>query len=133
MLEKYTHDPTVGASLCDDTPSVIGYPPRSATQAYPVDTTKKIFKLIEKYEKENRPQEVSFRELVFWLKVGERATHYIHPYPAKLLPQIAHFFLASNILASSDDFVLDPFSGTGTVALEANLSEIGRASCRERV
>lgn len=122
MLEKYTHDPTGGASLYDDTPSVIGYPARSATQAYPFDTTEKILELIEKYKKENKPQEVSFRELVFWLKVGERATHYIHPYPAKLLPQIAHFFLASNILANSDDFVLDPFSGTGTVALEANLS-----------
>ena len=122
MLEKYTHDPTVGASLCDDMLSIIGYPPRSVTPAYPFDTTEKILELIGKYEKENKPQEVSFRELVFWLKMGERATHYIHPYPAKLLPQIAHFFLASNILASSDDFVLDPFSGTGTVALEANLS-----------
>lgn len=122
MLKKNTHDSTVGASLCDDRLSIIGYPPRSPTQAYPFDTTEKILELIEKYKKENKPQEVSFRELVFWVKMGERATHHIHPYPAKLLPQIAHFFLASDILAKSDDFVLDPFSGTGTVALEANLS-----------
>jgi DNA modification methylase len=122
MLEKYTHAPTVETSLCDFMPQVAGIPQRSATIAYPFDTTKKILELIEKYKVDKKPQEVSFRELVSWMKMGERATHYIHPYPAKLLPQIAHFFLASNILAAHDDSVLDPFSGTGTVALEANLS-----------
>lgn len=95
---------------------------RVPTLAYPVDTTTNILKLMEAFNAGGRPQEVSFRSMVSWMKVGERATHYIHPYPAKLLPQIAHFFLASNILVGKDEFVLDPFGGTGTVALEANLS-----------
>lgn len=96
--------------------------PRTPTSAYPFDTTEDILILARKYQSEGQPQEVSFRSLVSWLKVGERATHYIHPYPAKLLPQIAHFFLASNLLAGENDVVLDPFGGTGTVALESNLS-----------
>ncbi len=96
--------------------------PRAPTPAYPFDTTEDILILARKYRSEGQPQEVSFRSLVSWLKIGERATHYIHPYPAKLLPQIAHFFLASNLLAGDDDVVLDPFGGTGTVALESNLS-----------
>jgi len=54
--------------------------------------------------------------------MGERATHHIHTYPAKLLPQIAHFFLATTTLVGSDETVLDPFGGTGTVALETILS-----------
>ena len=95
---------------------------RPATTAYPTDTTNEINRLIQEYQSTKAPIEVSFRNLVHWIKVGERATHYIHPYPAKLLPQIAHFFLASNVLADATDIILDPFSGTGTVALEANLS-----------
>jgi len=54
--------------------------------------------------------------------MGERATHHIHTYPAKLLPQIAHFFLANTILVGDYESVLDPFGGTGTVALETLLS-----------
>ena len=57
-----------------------------------------------------------------WLKVGERASHYLHPYPAKLLPHIAHFFLANRMLVGADEIVLDPFGGSGTVALETILS-----------
>jgi tRNA G10 N-methylase Trm11 len=56
------------------------------------------------------------------MKVGERATHYLHSYPAKLLPHIAHFFLASERMCPAAGLVLDPFSGSGTVALEACLS-----------
>jgi hypothetical protein len=78
--------------------------------------------MIARYERANRAQNVSFRQLVPWIKVGERATHYIHPYPAKLLPQIAHFFLSAQSLSKLGDVVLDPFGGTGTVALEAILA-----------
>jgi hypothetical protein len=95
---------------------------RAPTQAYPIDTTNNISKLIEQFHQDGHSLEVSFRDMVSWIKVGERATHYIHPYPAKLLPQIAHFFLASNLLVGANEIVLDPFGGTGTVALEANLS-----------
>ncbi|MFQ3253301.1 MAG: hypothetical protein ACI9U6_001595 [Loktanella salsilacus] len=90
---------------------------------YPADTGAALQSLIEKYNKYNGLCiEVSFRELVPWVYGGSRATHYLHSYPAKLLPQIAHFFLANELVCPSDGVVLDPFSGSGTVALETVLS-----------
>jgi hypothetical protein len=77
---------------------------------------------MRRYEAERVPIAVSFRDLVPWIKMGERATHHIHTYPAKLLPQIAHFFLATTKLVGAREAVLDPFGGTGTVALETILS-----------
>jgi hypothetical protein len=90
--------------------------------AYPRDTRAVLSGMTDRYAKNGRAQNVSFRKLVSWLKVGERATHYLHSYPAKLLPQIAHFFLAASHLTKPGDTVLDPFGGSGTVALEAILS-----------
>jgi hypothetical protein len=92
------------------------------SRAFPVDTTEQLQALLDEYQRTTRPISVSFRDIVPWIKVGERATHYLHSYPAKLLPHIAHFFLASQRLCPSDGLVLDPFSGSGTVALEACLS-----------
>lgn len=89
--------------------------------AYPVSTSRKVAELISRYEDISDFIEVSFREMVNWLR-GERATHYIHPYPAKLLPQIAHFFLADPTLFNPKGAILDPFCGSGTVALETVLS-----------
>lgn len=99
-----------------------GNPQRVRSPAFPVDTTARLQLLLDEYERTQVPLQVSFRELVPWIKVGERATHYLHSYPAKLLPHIAHFFLASNKLCRDDGLVLDPFSGSGTVALETCLS-----------
>lgn len=90
--------------------------------AYPEDTTNTLALMVSRYERTKRAQNVSFRNLVPWVKMGERATHYIHSYPAKLLPQIAHFFLSAKALSRPGDVVLDPFGGTGTVALEAILA-----------
>jgi len=53
---------------------------------------------------------------------AERASHSIHPYPAKVLVNIPHFFLANDILSGNGDTILDPFCGSGTVLLEAILS-----------
>lgn len=103
-------------ALTMNTPATISY------AGYPFDTRPEIERLIECYQRTGKAQEVSFRELVPWVKVGERATHYLHSYPAKLLPQIAHFFLAASNISEKGASVLDPFSGTGTVALEAILS-----------
>jgi len=87
----------------------------------PADTSPALRRMLERYRRSGRAQNVSFRSLVPWLKASERATHYVHSYPAKLLPQIAHFFLAANDLTEPGDLILDPFGGTGTVALEAML------------
>jgi DNA modification methylase len=65
---------------------------------------------------------VNFRNVVSWLKSSDRATHFIHPYPAKLLAHIPNFFVNSSLLSASGDVVLDPFCGSGTVLLEAALA-----------
>lgn len=90
---------------------------------FPADTGNTLRRFLKEYENsDGRPIEVSFRKLVPWVYGGSRTSHYLHSYPAKLLPQIAHFFLANQQLCPKDGVVLDPFSGSGTVALEAVLS-----------
>ncbi len=53
------------------------------------------------------------------------ATHGIHRYPAKFIPQIPRFCIES--FSKPGDEVLDPFMGSGTTLLEAYLA--GRDSC----
>jgi SAM-dependent methyltransferase len=96
--------------------------PEGGFKPYPVDTSVELASLLDRFARDQQPAAISFRKLVHWLKVGERASHYLHPYPAKLLPHIAHFFLANRVLVGADEFVLDPFAGSGTVALETILS-----------
>jgi 16S rRNA G966 N2-methylase RsmD/SAM-dependent methyltransferase len=91
--------------------------------AYPYDTSVLLSKYIQKFHDTEKHQIVSFRDLVFWIKHGERATHYIHSYPGKILPHIVHFFLSAFSYFPDNSIVLDPFAGTGTVALEAYLSK----------
>lgn len=64
--------------------------------------------------------DVSFRELVGPLPANEY-THGIFPYPARLLRHIPRFLLATDAVVDEVDFVLDPFAGSGTVLLEAQL------------
>jgi DNA modification methylase len=52
------------------------------------------------------------------------ATHGIHKYPAKFIPQIPRFCIES--YSKPGDIVLDPFMGSGTTLLESYIS--GRAS-----
>lgn len=82
-----------------------------------------ITKFCETYSKTEKPIEVSFRDIVDRLKNPDRATHLIHPYPAKLLTHIPYFFLNNQIFSKRGDVVLDPFCGSGTVPLEALLAE----------
>ena len=78
--------------------------------------------LMRNFRRTYRPVTVNFRRLVPWLRYSaERASHSIHPYPAKVLVNIPHFFLANDILSGDGDTVLDPFCGSGTVLLEAIL------------
>lgn len=79
--------------------------------------------LIDTYSKSKKPISVNFRELVNWLPAQERLTHLIHPYPAKLLMHIPHFFLSNEMLSTRGDLVYDPFCGSGTVMLEAMAAE----------
>ena len=76
-----------------------------------------------------KPHNVNFRELVTCFKYGERVTHSIHPYPAKLLPHIPHFFISHPELCSLNGTVGDPFCGSGTVALESALMGYSTWGC----
>ncbi|MGQ4878507.1 hypothetical protein ACOJCM_08025 [Billgrantia sp. LNSP4103-1] len=78
--------------------------------------------LLTEYGKAGKPITVDFRRLVSWVKLGDQLTHQIHAYPAKLLPNIASFFINVESFFENYSNVLDPFSGSGTVALEASLS-----------
>lgn len=78
--------------------------------------------LLERYDRTGRAVPVDFRKLVPCLPTAERATHLIHPYPAKLLMHIPFFFLANSILSRQGDEVADPFCGSGTVLLESQLA-----------
>jgi DNA modification methylase len=78
--------------------------------------------LLTRFKRTGRTIPVSFRRLSTALNGHERATHVIHPYPAKLLVHIPYFFLANSILSKPGDLVLDPFCGSGTVLLEALLA-----------
>lgn len=77
---------------------------------------------LKQFSKNEAPIEVNFREMVPEIKTTDRYTHLIHTYPAKLLAHIPYFFLNNNFFSQENDYVLDPFSGSGTVLLETLLS-----------
>ena len=85
-------------------------------------TSELIESLLSTYARDQRPIPVDFRQLVSSPSYPDYATHLLHPYPAKLLPHIARFFLSNNALSQPGSFVADPFCGSGTVLLESALS-----------
>lgn len=87
-----------------------------------INIDKQITEYLEYFERENTPIEVSFRDLLPSLNKIDRYTHLIHSYPAKLLVQIPYFFLNNTIFSNPNSLILDPFCGTGTVLLEAIIS-----------
>jgi len=78
--------------------------------------------LTRRYAASGEPVTVNFRDMVPIAPGSDRATHLIHPYPAKLLPNIPLYFANCKQLSHAGDLVLDPFCGTGTVLLEAILA-----------
>lgn len=83
--------------------------------------TESLEDLFREYEKSKTPIEVNFRDLVSWIPYKNRVSHFIHPYPAKLLMHIPYFFINNNVLSQENDHVIDPFCGSGTTALESIL------------
>lgn len=77
--------------------------------------------LAAEYSNHNQPIRISIRDLSP-IAYGERATHNILAYPAKLLPQIPHFFIALPEINAGKGVIHDPFCGTGTVLLEGLLA-----------
>lgn len=88
----------------------------------PLDSSGIYMSLKDDFQLTGTPLEVDFRSLVDWVKLGDQFTHQIHPYPAKLIPHIANFFIRSSVFFQQEKVVLDPFCGSGTVALEASLA-----------
>lgn len=86
------------------------------------DTSDVFAELCDQYQSSGKSVDVDFRTLVGWVRLGDQLTHQLHPYPAKLLPNIAHFFVRAKSLQRRKTVVLDPFCGSGTVALEATIA-----------
>jgi hypothetical protein len=78
--------------------------------------------LEERYAASGTSLAVDFRALVELLPRTDRATHFMHPYPAKLLPQIPALFLNDDGLSKPGDVIVDPFCGSGTVLVEGILA-----------
>ena len=76
-------------------------------------TSEVLASLLTRYERTKRAIPVNFRKLIRWPSYPDYATHLIHPYPAKLLPHIARFFLTNNILSKPGSVVADPFAVQG--------------------
>jgi tRNA G10 N-methylase Trm11 len=93
--------------------------PSYAESTGQLDTRYLLAELCNTFRKTGQPVSVDFRGLVNWVRLGDQLTHQVYPYPAKLLPHIANFFLRCGSVGSGR--VLDPFCGSGTVALEASI------------
>jgi DNA modification methylase len=78
--------------------------------------------LLGRYAHNNKAIPVNFRKMLAGECFTDSFTHSLHPYPAKLLVHIPYFFLRNSILSKLNDSVLDIFSGSGTVLLEAIVS-----------
>lgn len=95
-----------------------------------LDVDIELSRLLGLYAATGEPIQVNFRKLVSWVPYSDSYTHYIHQYPAKLLKHIPIFFLRSKILLPNENStILDPFSGSGTVLLEALLSNNFAIGC----
>ncbi len=53
--------------------------------------------------------------------------HSLHPYLGKFVPQLAEFFLRRHFVAG--DTVYDPFAGSGTTLVEANVLGVNSVGC----
>ncbi len=62
---------------------------------------------------------VSFRDLVPEIDDTGYLTHAVFAYPAKFIPQIVRY--AINTYTKEEDWIIDPFAGSGTVGVEAYL------------
>ena len=71
-------------------------------------------------ESRERPVEVSFRDLVPEIADTGYLTHSLFYYPARFIPQVPRFCLRA--YTKPEEWVIDPFAGSGTVGLEAVLT-----------
>jgi len=83
---------------------------------FPIDTQSEVS---EEITTSDETELVSFRELVPEITDTGYLTHAIVSYPAKFIPQVVRY--AINTYTREDDWIIDPFAGSGTVGVEAFL------------
>ncbi len=96
--------------------------PTTTAPPLPESEAKDIYGSLAQAYRTAGPVEVDFRTLLPQMARAERATHAMHPYPAKLLRHIPALFAAAPQLSAPGAHVLDPFCGSGTVLVEAQLA-----------
>lgn len=69
-------------------------------------------------EHADRFPSLSDRDWTFEKANTREATHAVHPYPAKFIPQIPRALIA-DLHPGDDSVILDPFCGSGTTLVEA--------------
>lgn len=72
-------------------------------------------------DKKLTPIEISFRDVVPEITDTTYLTHSVYYYPAKFIPQVVRFCI--NEFTKENDWIIDPFAGSGTVGLEAFLTK----------
>lgn len=96
-------------------------PTNLATQAASSESLAQLRERYDALPAGKKSLEVNFLDLFPDRSGAERATHLLHPYPAKLIRNIPRFFFESENISGGQLRVLDPFCGSGTVLLEARL------------
>jgi DNA modification methylase len=66
------------------------------------------------------PEIISFREVFPNIKKTNYLTHGVYYYPAKFIPHVVKFCLET--YTKPNEWIIDPFAGSGTVGLEAYLN-----------
>ena len=85
--------------------------------------------LIMKYNKNsNKPIAFDFKQASSYIANGnsknKQRNHYIHYYPGRIFPYIPFFLLSMKEFKHLDGYLLDPFSGSGTILLEAIINPV---------
>lgn len=101
---------------------MLASPPATTAPPLPESEAEDIYGALLEAYRTTGPVEVDFRALVPNVARAERATHAMHPYPAKVLRHIPALFAAAPQLSGAGGQLLDPFCGSGTVLVEAQLA-----------
>ena len=83
--------------------------------------TEEVIEIVEGEKFEFEPTLVSFRNLVPEITDTGYLTHSIYYYPAKFIPHVVKYCISN--YTKQDEWVIDPFAGSGTVGLEAFIHE----------
>jgi len=78
------------------------------------------FEEFEELSGSPKEEPVSFRDLVSEIPSTTYASHGMYYYPAKFIPQVVRWAIEK--YTSPGDWIIDPFAGSGTVCVEAQIT-----------